>query len=854
MQPSLIDSPKQNRILGGLPPGEYARLVDDLELTPVSLGQVIYEPGSTMTHVYFPTTCIVSLVLATESGSCAELAMTGHDGLVGISLVLGGETTNHRIVVQSAGNTYRIRAEIVRWELEQMGSLQRISLRYAQALLTQMAQSVVCNRHHSVDMQLCRWLLMSLDRLPGNTLNMTQELIANMLGVRREAVTEAAGKLQTAGLIQYSRGHIKVMDRPGLELRVCECYGAVKGELDRLYAPAPASTARLVVRPDPATLRQRAEERLLQTHDVASDLPADAMRLLHELQVHQVELEMHNEELRNAYEEADTIREKYADIYDFAPIGYFTLDAGGVIVDLNLAGAIMLGIKRSEKTRHRFAAFVAQEELPAFNAFVAGVLASGKKGICELSLPPIERRPLVVVKIEAVPDEDGRECRMVVIDITAERQAEKAIQERKQYLHALLDNFPFMVWMKDDLGRFLAVNTPFARHYGWPSADSLLGRTDFDLISPELAEASRAEDEAILHDGQSRSGEELVQVDGQQRWFETYKSPIYIDGHSVGTVGFSRDITQRHEMMLALEESEQRYRSFVENLPLGVTIIQDKVLRYINPRITELSGHGADDCVDNSFLPFVYPADHPVALSAYEKGLQGTQGKGLPPSYDIRIINKAGLVIQCRLHVSTVSWRAKPAVLGILEDVTEYKRMEDELRALASTDVLTELANLKHFVDHLGAAISRLNRGLDDRGVLLVIDIDHFKAINDSLGHAAGDAALRLFSALLREELRQMDTAGRIGGEKFAVLLPGADLATASVFAERLRKKAAETSVTMHKKRVTMTVSMGISAISGADASAEQVLARADKALYRAKTGGRNRIEFATETEAAPIG
>ena len=203
---TLIYSPKQNRILGLLPVNDYARLQDDLELVHLEQGNVLYESGDTLAYLYFPVNCIISLVFTTKKGDTAELAVTGNDGLVGVPLVLGGDTTTYRVVAQSSGAVYRLKAEIARWELEQGGELQKLALRYSQALMTQMAQGIVCNRHHSVDQQLCRWLLLCLDLLPGDQLVMTQELIASMLGVRREAVTEEAGKLRAAGLIEYSRG------------------------------------------------------------------------------------------------------------------------------------------------------------------------------------------------------------------------------------------------------------------------------------------------------------------------------------------------------------------------------------------------------------------------------------------------------------------------------------------------------------------------------------------------------------------------------------------------------------------------------------------------------------------------
>jgi CRP-like cAMP-binding protein len=198
------------------------------------LGEVLYESGSRLRHVYFPVTSIVSLLYVMEDGASAEIAVVGNEGILGISLFMGGETTPSRAVVQSAGHGYRLHADFLKDEFNRAGPLLHLLLRYTQALITQMAQTAVCNRHHSVDQQLCRWLLMSLDRLPSDELIMTQELIANMLGVRREGVTEAAGKLQSAGLIHYRRGHITVIDRAGLEARACECYAVVKQEFDRL--------------------------------------------------------------------------------------------------------------------------------------------------------------------------------------------------------------------------------------------------------------------------------------------------------------------------------------------------------------------------------------------------------------------------------------------------------------------------------------------------------------------------------------------------------------------------------------------------------------------------------------------
>lgn len=231
----------RNELLQALPAAEWQAWEPLLERVELPLGQVLYESGLTMTHVYFPTTAIVSLLYVMENGASAEIAVVGHEGVVGISLFMGGGSTPSRAVVQSAGAGYRLRGAVMTEAFNRSGPVMHLMLRYTQALITQMAQTAVCNRHHSLDQQLCRWLLLSLDRLEGSELVMTQELIANMLGVRREGVTEAALSLQRAGLIRYARGHIEVLDRAALEQRTCECYAVVKKEYDRLL-PARLAT------------------------------------------------------------------------------------------------------------------------------------------------------------------------------------------------------------------------------------------------------------------------------------------------------------------------------------------------------------------------------------------------------------------------------------------------------------------------------------------------------------------------------------------------------------------------------------------------------------------------------------
>jgi CRP-like cAMP-binding protein len=233
---SSAHSPNQNHLLAALPTEEFERLAPHLELVPMLLGEILYEPGAEMPHAYFPTTAIVSLHYVMESGASAETAGVGNEGVVGISLFMGGDTTPSSAVVQTAGHGYRLESRLLKQEFNRAEAMQSLLLRYTQALITQMFQTAACNRHHSVEQQLCRWLLLTLDRLHTRELVMTQELVASMLGVRREGITQAAGKLQLDGVVRYRRGHLSVLNRSGLESRVCECYAVVKTELGRLMS------------------------------------------------------------------------------------------------------------------------------------------------------------------------------------------------------------------------------------------------------------------------------------------------------------------------------------------------------------------------------------------------------------------------------------------------------------------------------------------------------------------------------------------------------------------------------------------------------------------------------------------
>lgn len=850
---SADDGLQQNLILTALAPAELARLGVDLEPVTLQADQVLWEAGTPLHHVYFPTTAVVSQLFTSEDGIEIEVALGAYDGLVGVALVLGDAASAYRAVVCNAGRAYRLRAEVLRWELDRGGRLQRHCLRYAQSLMTRIAQTMVCGRIHSVDQQLCRWLLVNLDCMASARLARTQEQIADRLGVRRSGISEAAGRLQAAGLIRYSRGHLSVLDRAGLEACACSCYAVLKREQQRLLVPLPMVRARAVQRdrPNPETLRQRAEIHRRETCPAILKSSLESARVVHELEVYQIECAMQIEELRLAYDEADALQKRYADLYDFAPVGFFTLDPAGAILDINLAGAILLGIKRSQMSRRRFSGSVMPEQRPRFQNFLDDVLRTRSLQVCELTLAATAVRPEAIIRIEAVSDEDGRECRMVVMDLTKERRIEQALRITEHYQRALIDNFPFPVWLKDSNSRFLAVNSPLARNFGFASPADLVGKTDFDITSRELAEAYRADDQIVLRSGESKLVEESMESQGESRWFETYKSPIVIEGERIGTVGFARDITARHITQANLERSERQFRSFIERLPLSVVIIRDGLVKYVNAEATDMFGYPPDECLGRSFLCLIHEMDLPQMQNFYEQQMRGA---GEPQGSDVRLVSKAGKIMDCRLYASMVDWAGQLAVMAVVEDVSDYKRMESELRSLASIDFLTGLANRRQFMTRLEEAHSRLQRDAEQGNSVLILDLDLFKSVNDRYGHATGDAVLQRVAAALRDGLRTEDVAARIGGEEFAILLPGTDLSMAAVLAERLRQSIGEASVDGVKGGISVTVSIGVAAMLGTDLCADQVLQRADEALYRAKAAGRNRTEFATESASLSRG
>lgn len=431
--------PKQNRVLAALTQREYERLLHDLEPVEFTQGQAIYREGGPVRHLHFPTTLAVSLLASSKEGGATSLATIGHEGFVGFSSVAGPDTSPFEVIALNDGHAYRLPREMATWEFEQHGGFSKLLLDYFQTILYQFAYSALCIQSYTVEQRLCRWLLEVLDRVHGQQLKMTQAFIAGNLGVRREAITEAALKLQATGLIEYSRGTITVIDRGGLEKLACECYARIRAECERiLHAPLVRVDPVRHVRPDLGKIRRLAEERFHSGERVEPQSLSDMGRLLDELQIHQLELKIQNEELSAAYAEADRLQKKYADIYDFAPVPYVTVDAQGIIRQINLAGAIQLGLKRSEIGFHRFVDSLEVSSQAAFKRFLKETLAGHMRLQLEVGLIPTPRRDAATVIIDGIADESGNECLMVLTDITARKQAQGELQKYRDELEKMV--------------------------------------------------------------------------------------------------------------------------------------------------------------------------------------------------------------------------------------------------------------------------------------------------------------------------------------------------------------------------------------------------------------------------------
>lgn len=413
---TIDTGPKQNHILGSLPDYELTPLRDHLERVALNPGWVIHEPHTKIEHVYFPTSGVVSQIFTTSSGTTTELAMTGHNGLIGLAAVLGGEFMTHEAVVRCPGDAYRLRASHLRRALVQGSVLQAQILGYVQALIMEISHGVACNTHHRVEERLARWLLQNADLNGGHQVRVTQETMGDMLGVRREAINEAARKLQDQGLILRHRGSVDITDRQGLEARACECYQSLRHH-ERMLPAGYHGSGNGGGNGDLGLHKQTHHAECLNQMGHEHTSWPESM-IMQGLNTQQAELSEHIGDLRAAYLEIENLKKQFEDLYEYAPMPYFMLGANGELERTNIAGAIMMGIKHSDFERQPFADFLDKNSVAQFMQFYRSVLSGRCREDCDIALKSTAHRPELAVRLYGAPDEDGAECRLMAAPLS----------------------------------------------------------------------------------------------------------------------------------------------------------------------------------------------------------------------------------------------------------------------------------------------------------------------------------------------------------------------------------------------------------------------------------------------------
>lgn len=507
-------SPSPNHILAALPAADYQKLVTYLEPVQLTAGQVLCEAGDRMHFIYFPTTATISIMSMTAAGETCELTMTSCDGLMGFATALGSDASAHRVVVQLSGQALRMRTHDFMAALNDSPTLRRLVMSHVQIQLFHMAQSVVCNRHHSIMDRLCFWLLSNTEYRTTPALPVTHEMVASLLGVRRESITQAAGKLQTDGLISTRRGQVSIHDRAALAARACECFDRVKSEKNRLFAWAVADT------------------------DDDVSLP----------QVHR-----HIHHMADSDDEIDeNLQDKYRDLYEFAPVGFVTLDLAGRIVQTNLSAAILLGVSPSQSQHKVFTQWLEKSSQAPFTQFHQEVLSGKCRRHCDVSIINQTRQIPTRVRLQAVADEEGQECRMVMIDLSAGQPIQTPTPKSTPYEGLMLEHVPFMLWVKNKQGRFVTFNPLFAQYLG------VQMDADGGLMPQTAAHAHRFNALRSLHDGSIATlgngsmVEVCLDVDDEARWYEVSQSPIQSAGDEGLIMGCARDITERKSLQVQL--------------------------------------------------------------------------------------------------------------------------------------------------------------------------------------------------------------------------------------------------------------------------------------------------------------
>lgn len=686
---------KQNQLLAALKQQEFMRLEHELEPVEFLAGQWIYRSGEVIDYLYFPVNLAVSVSVSGGDGESTSLAIVGNEGVLGFSVTGGSERMPYDIVAINHGVAYRLRRELADWEFDQHGSLLWLVLRYGQIAAFSFAQTAICNQYHSVEQRLCGWFLGIAGKSGQTHFSLTHAFIAGQLGVRREAISEAAAALQSAGVIEYSRGKITLLDMEALRHRACTCGESIRKHQQQL-PPKPADTLwRYRVRPDSVSIRRLAEERARHSSIPKPSSLSDYGRLVAELEVRKHTHDIQMEELIESHAEADRLRERYADIYDFSPVAYASVDALGVLKQINLSAAILLGVKRSETARHRFVDSIVADQRGAFTEFLKQVLNNHGHHRIETTLAETGQRPEAFVIIDGIADESRTECRMVITDVTKEKAYEKSLRRAYELLDMSQAAANAGSWDWDIVSGQITWSENLFTLFG---LDASRDRPSFDVWRKVLHpdDCANAEEEiqrAIRDHCKLFNQYRICQPDGEIRWINSVGETFYDEaGKPLHMLGICIDATRQLEAEAEIRRYAEKLRTLADftydweywQSPKGT-------LHYVSPSCERISGYHRDQFLADPGLltKIVFPEDRATFVAHME------ETSVLSPSHEMefRIVRKDGetrWISHCcqPVHSETGKYLGRRVSN---RDVTEKKAAEAQLRLWSESFMHSDL-------------------------------------------------------------------------------------------------------------------------------------------------------------------
>ena len=614
-------APKQNQLLAALKHEEFMRLERELEPVEFSPCQTIFRSGEAIDYLYFPVSLAASVSVSDCEGKATSLVIVGNEGVLGFSVMSGSERTPYDVVAINHGVAYRLRRELVDWEFDQSGSLLWMVLRYGQLATFSFAQTAVCNPHHSVEQRLCGWLLNIADKSGQRNFTLTHAFMAGQLGVRREAISEAAAALQSAGAIEYVRGKVRLLDLKALEHRACNCREIIRKYEQQLPPKLADKLWRYRRRPDPVSMRRLAEERARDAGIPKPSSMSEYGRLVAELEVRRHLHDIQMEELIESYAEADLLRERYADIYNFSPVAYASVDTLGVLKQINLSAAILLGIKRSEVKLHRFVESLVADQREVFIEFLKQVFGNPGHHRMATTLAANSQRPEALVIIDGISDESQQECRMVITDVTKEKAYEQSLKRAYELLDMSQTAANAGSWDWDIISGQVTWSDNLFNLFG---LDASRDKAGFDVWRKVLHPDDRtnAEEEiqrAIRDHRKLFTRYRICQPDGKMRWINAVGEAAYDQaGKALHMQGICIDATRQFE-------AEEETRRYAEQLRTVADFTYDweywqspeGTLLYISPSCERISGYRRDEFIADPELltKIVFPEDRATFAS-----------------------------------------------------------------------------------------------------------------------------------------------------------------------------------------------------------------------------------------------